>query len=71
MFKVALSPEHNERLHAEAEVLGALRHQYIVELHDFLSFWEDDTGNERVGLLMARACDATLADRPLSVRNII
>ena len=63
VLKVALSPEHNDRLHAEAEVLGALRHQYIVELHDVLTFRDDDTGNERVGLLMARAGDATLADR--------
>ena len=63
VLKVALSPEHNDRLHAEAEVLGALRHQYIVELHDVLKFRDDETGNERVGLLMARAGDATLADR--------
>lgn len=63
VLKVALSPEHNDRLHAEAEVLGALRHQYIVELHDVLSFRDDGTGNERVGLLMARAGDVTLADR--------
>ena len=62
VLKVALSPEHNDRLHAEADVLGALRHQYIVELHDVLTF-KDRTGGDRVGLLMARAGEATLADR--------
>ncbi len=62
VLKVALSPEQNDRLHAEAEVMRRLRHQYIVELHDVLTF-HDGTGGERVGLLMARAGDATLADR--------
>ena len=62
VLKVALSPEHNDRLRAEADVLGALRHQYIVELHDVLTF-KDRMGNDRVGLLMARAGGATLADR--------
>ena len=62
VLKVALSPEHNDRLHAEADVLGTLRHQYIVELHEVLTF-KDRMGNDRVGLLMARAGDATLADR--------
>ena len=62
VLKVALSPEHNDRLRTEADVLGALRHQYIVELHEVLTF-KDGTGNDRVGLLMARAGDATLADR--------
>ncbi len=62
VLKVALSPEHNDRLHAEADVMRRLRHQYIVELHDVLTF-HDGTGSERVGLLMARAGDATLADR--------
>ena len=62
VLKVALSPEHNDRLHAEADVLRRLRHQYIVELHDVLTF-KDRTGGDRVGLLMARAGEATLADR--------
>ena len=62
VLKLALSPEHNDRLHAEADVMRQLRHQYIVELHDALTF-HDGTGAERVGLLMARAGDATLADR--------
>ena len=57
VLKVALSPENNSRLEAEADVLRSLRHQYIVEWHDTLRF------GERVGLLMARAGDATLADR--------
>ena len=62
VLKVALSPAHNDRLRAEAAVLGALRHQYIVEFHKVLTF-KDRRGNDRVGLLMARAGDATLADR--------
>ncbi len=57
VLKVALSPEKNERLEAEGKVLGRLRHQYIVELHEVLRF------GERVGLLMAKAGDETLADR--------
>ncbi len=62
VLKVALSREHNDRLHAEADVMRRLRHQCIVELHDVLTF-HDGTGSERVGLLMARAGEATLADR--------
>ena len=57
VLKVALSPDSNARLEAEAEVLRSLRHQFIVELYDELRF------GDRVGLLMARAGDATLADR--------
>ena len=57
VLKVALTAESNDRLGAEAEVLRSLRHQYIVELQDELRF------GERVGLLMARAGEATLADR--------
>lgn len=57
VLKVALSPEDNSRLETEAEVLRTLRHQYIVEFHELLRF------GDRVGLLMARAGDATLADR--------
>ena len=64
VLKVALSPEHNDRLETEADVLRRLRHQYIVELHEVLTF-KDHMGNDRVGLLMARAGDATLADRLL------
>ena len=62
VLKVALSAEHNDRLRAEADVLRRLRHQYVVELHDVLPF-KDRAGGERVGLLMARAGEATLADR--------
>ena len=62
VLKVALSAEHNDRLETEADVLRRLRHQYIVELHEVLTF-KDHMGNDRVGLLMARAGDATLADR--------
>ena len=62
VLKVALSAEHNDRLETEADVLDRLRHQYIVEFHTVLKF-KDHMGNDRVGLLMARAGDATLADR--------
>ena len=57
VLKVALSTENNDRLQGEGVVLGRLRHQHIVELHDVLHF------KDRVGLLMAKAGDATLADR--------
>jgi serine/threonine protein kinase len=57
VLKVALSPEHNERLRAEGDVLRQLRHQYIVELYEVLRF------GDRLGLLMAKAGDSTLADR--------
>ena len=67
MLKAALSPERNARLEAEAEVLRRLRHQHVVELHDVLRFRVPSGGaappGDRVGLLMARAGDATLADR--------
>ncbi|MGH9318788.1 MAG: protein kinase domain-containing protein [Vicinamibacteria bacterium] len=57
VLKVALTPEHNERLEAEAEVLRTLRHQFIVALHEVLRF------EDRVGLLMAYATEGTLAER--------
>lgn len=57
VLKVALSPDRNDRLETEAAVLRDLRHQNVVELYDVLRF------GDRVGLLMARAGDATLADR--------
>ena len=67
VLKAALSPERNARLEAEAEVLRRLRHQHVVELHDVLRFRVPSGGaappGDRVGLLMARAGDATLADR--------
>ena len=57
VLKVALTPEYNDRLEAEAEVLKALRHQFIVELHEVLRF------EDRLGLLMAYATEGTLAER--------
>jgi len=57
VLKIALEPSHNARLQAEAAVLRKLRHQFIVELHDELTF------GDRVGLVMARAGDRTLAQR--------
>jgi len=57
VLKVALSPEQNERLEAEADALRRLRHQFIVELHDVVRI------GDRVGLLLAKAGDQTLAQR--------
>jgi hypothetical protein len=56
VLKVALEPEDNTRLKAEAEVLRKLRrHQFIVQLHDERDY------QGRVGILMDRAGDKTLA----------
>ena len=57
VLKVASDPANNERLHDEAEVLRKLRHQYVVRLDDELDF------DGRVGLLMERAGQQTLAQR--------
>jgi serine/threonine protein kinase len=57
VLKLALDPTHNARLQDEAEVLRQLRHQYIVEIAGTAQI------GERVGLLMARAGDETLAQR--------
>jgi serine/threonine protein kinase len=58
VLKLALDPEQNQRLVDEGEVLRKLRHQSIVELYE-----EVVRIGERVGLLMARAGDETLAQR--------
>jgi serine/threonine protein kinase len=58
VLKVALEPEDNARLKAEVEVLRKLRrHQFIVQLHDERDY------QGRVGILMDRAGDKTLAQR--------
>jgi serine/threonine protein kinase len=57
VLKVASDPEHNDRLRGEAAVLSDLRHQCIVELIEELEF------DGRVGLLMERAGEETLAKR--------
>ena len=58
VLKVALEPEDNARLRAEADVLRKLRrHQFIVQLHDERDY------QGRVGILMDRAGDKTLAQR--------
>jgi len=58
VLKVALEPSHNARLRGEAEVLERLRrHQFIVQTHGVLEF------GDRVGLLMEKAGDTTLAQR--------
>lgn len=58
VLKVASSPEFNERLSAEAEVLRALgRHQHIVSLH------LEMTTAGLVALLLDKAGDITLARR--------
>lgn len=57
VLKVASDPANNDRLHGEAEILRKLRHQYVVRLDDELDF------DGRVGLLMERAGQQTLAQR--------
>jgi len=57
VLKVATSPEHNDRLRGEGEVLQKLRHQHIVEHLQTL-----DIGG-RTCLLMRRAGTETLGDR--------
>jgi serine/threonine protein kinase len=57
VLKIAATSEHNERIRAEAEVLKKLRHQHIVEFRDLLEI------GDRLGLLMARAGEMTLAQR--------
>ena len=58
VLKVALEPDDNARLKAEADVLRKLRrHQFIVQLH------EERDYQGRVGILMDRAGDKTLAQR--------
>jgi serine/threonine protein kinase len=58
VLKVALELEDNTRLKAEADVLRKLRrHQFIVQLHDERDY------HGRVGILMDRAGDKTLAQR--------
>ena len=58
VLKIALEPSHNDRLKGEAEVLDKLRrHQFIVQPQGVLEF------GDRVGLLMDKAGDTTLAQR--------
>lgn len=58
VLKVALEPADNARLKAEAEVLRKLRrHQFIVQFH------EERDYQGRVGILMDKAGDKTLAQR--------
>jgi serine/threonine protein kinase len=57
VLKLALSAEHNARLHDEAEVLRKLRHHLFIELHEEI----DIKGLK--ALLMAQAGKETLAHR--------
>ena len=57
VLKVAQSPEHNARLHAEAEILRELRHQHIVAIHD-----EFEVAGV-VALLLDKAGEITLGRR--------
>ena len=57
VLKVASSPEQNDRLRTEGEVLRKLRHQHIVEIHDVI-----ETGG-LVGLLLDKAGETTLGNR--------
>lgn len=57
VLKIALAPEHDERLRVEGEVLGALHHQHVCKLHEVLHV------GGRMALLMAPAGEQTLAQR--------
>jgi len=57
VLKLALEPEQNDRLQAEGEVLRKLRHQHVAELQETVRI------GTRVGLLLAKAGDETLAQR--------
>lgn len=57
VLKIASTPDDSERLREEGEVLAKLRHQSIVALEATLVF------GERVGLLLQKAGDETLAQR--------
>jgi len=57
VLKLALDPGLNARLLDEAEVLRQLRHHLIVELHRTVNI------GDRVGILMAKAGEETLAQR--------
>ncbi|MCY2987164.1 MAG: BREX system serine/threonine kinase PglW [Planctomycetota bacterium] len=57
VLKVANSPDHNDRLRGEGEVLQKLRHQHIVEHLETLEL------GGRVCLLMRRAGQETLGER--------
>jgi len=57
VMKVALGPEHHDRLRAEHEVMRQLHHQHVCVAHDLV-----EVGG-RLALLMDKAGDETLADR--------
>lgn len=58
VLKVALEPSDSPRLRAEADLLRRLRrHQFIVQVHDVADY------GGRVGVLMDKAGDTTLAQR--------
>lgn len=57
VLKVALAPEHHDRLRAEGEVLEKIRHQHVCASHGIL-----EVGG-RAALLMDKAGDETLAQR--------
>jgi serine/threonine protein kinase len=57
VLKVALDPEHHDRVRAEGEVLENLRHQHVCAVHGLLQV------AGRIALLMDKAGDETLAQR--------
>lgn len=57
VLKLALDPRYNDRLRDEGEVLAKLRDRHVAELLESIEI------GERLGLLMARAGDSTLAQR--------
>lgn len=70
VLKVALGPEHHDRLRVEGEILGQIRHQHVCALHEVL-----EVGGH-VALRMDRAGDETLGHRlrtdgPLTVELLL
>jgi serine/threonine protein kinase len=57
VLKLAASSELNDRVREEAEVLSKLRHQHVVEFRGTVEI------AGRIGILMARAGEQTLAQR--------
>lgn len=57
VLKVALAPEHHDRLRDEAAVLEKLRHQHVCAVHGLIEL------GDRLALQMDRAGEQTLAQR--------
>lgn len=70
VLKVALGPEHHDRLRVEGEILAQIRHQHVCAFHELL-----EVGGH-LALRMDRAGDETLGHRlrtegPLTVEMLL